>query len=83
MSNNLSHALRACIATGLLSLPLALPAHAADCSQQANQVLSQKDGQLLSAVATNANGQAVCQVTVLVQENGEDRPRKVTVNVPQ
>lgn len=56
---------------------------AVDCSGAANQVVSQTGGQLLSASAQTQGGQAVCVITVLVPGNGNDRPKKVTVSVPQ
>ncbi|MCY0094452.1 hypothetical protein OEG82_10505 [Hoeflea sp. J2-29] len=56
---------------------------AADCSGAAAQVVSQTGGQLLSASARNSGGQVVCEITVLVPGNGSDRPKKVTVQVPQ
>jgi len=56
---------------------------AADCSGAANQVVRQTGGQLLSASAKTSGGQTVCVITVLVPGNGYDRPKKVTVSVPQ
>ncbi|MEQ8480006.1 MAG: hypothetical protein RIC18_05045 [Hoeflea sp.] len=56
---------------------------AADCSGAAAQVVSQTGGQLLSAASRNQGGQTVCVITVLVPGNGSERPKKVTVSVPQ
>ncbi|WP_394690011.1 hypothetical protein [Hoeflea sp.] len=56
---------------------------AADCSRAASQVVGQTGGQLLSASAKTQGGQAVCVITVLVPGNGSERPKKVTVSVPQ
>ena len=56
---------------------------AADCSGAANTVVGQTGGQLLSASATTSGGQTVCVITVLVPGNGNERPKKVTVSVPQ
>ncbi|WP_435663286.1 hypothetical protein [Hoeflea sp.] len=56
---------------------------AADCSDAANRVVGQSGGQLLSASAQTQGGQAVCVITVLVPGNGNERPKKVTVSVPQ
>lgn len=56
---------------------------AADCSGAASQVVNQTGGQLLSASAQNNGGQVVCVITVLVPGNGNERPKKVTVSVPQ
>jgi hypothetical protein len=56
---------------------------AADCSGAANQVVGQTGGQLLSASAQTQGGQVVCVITVLVPGNGNERPKKVTVSVPQ
>lgn len=56
---------------------------AVDCSGAAAQVVSQTGGQLLSASAQNQGGQPVCVITVLVPSNGSDRPKKVTISVPQ
>jgi len=56
---------------------------AADCSGAANQVMRQTGGQLLSASAKTQGGQTVCVITVLVPGNGYERPKKVTVSVPQ
>jgi len=56
---------------------------AADCLRAADQVVGQSGGQLLSASAQTQGGQAVCVITVLVPGNGNDRPKKVTVSVPQ
>lgn len=54
-----------------------------DCSGAASQVVGQTGGQLLSASPQTQGGQAVCVITVLVPGNGNDRPKKVTVTVPQ
>lgn len=51
-----------------------------DCGSAATRVLEQTGGQLLSA-QPSTDGQT-CIVTVLVQGNGSERPRKVTVRVP-
>ena len=56
---------------------------AADCSRAASQVVGQTGGQLLSASAKGSGGQTVCEITVLVPGSGNDRPKKVTVRVPQ
>ncbi|MEM5473423.1 hypothetical protein WNZ14_16955 [Hoeflea sp. AS60] len=56
---------------------------AADCGGAASQVVGQTGGQLLSASAQTQGGQVVCVITVLVPGNGNDRPKKVTVSVPQ
>ena len=56
---------------------------AVDCSGAANQVVGQTGGQLLSASAKSSGGKTVCVITVLVPGNGNDRPKKVTVSVPQ
>jgi len=53
---------------------------AADCGAAASRVVSETGGQLLSA-QPSSDGQT-CVVTVLVQGNGNERPRKVTVRVP-
>ncbi|MGF0536748.1 hypothetical protein ACQQ2Q_02055 [Agrobacterium sp. ES01] len=66
-----------------LSVPAQLDGHvtyvAADCSAAASRVVAQTGGQLLSAKPSGGN----CVVTVLVPGNGNERPRKVTVKVPQ
>lgn len=54
-----------------------LPA-AGDCSAAAAQVVSETGGQLLSAQPSGDS----CVITVLVQGNGTERPRKVRVKVP-
>ncbi|WP_299870602.1 hypothetical protein [uncultured Hoeflea sp.] len=56
---------------------------AVDCSGAAAQVVSQTGGQLLSASAQSQGGQAVCVITVLVPGTGSERPKKVTISVPQ
>lgn len=56
---------------------------AADCSSSASQVVAQTGGQLLSATPTTQNGQAVCKVTVLVKSSSGQRPKKMSVTVPQ
>lgn len=56
---------------------------AADCSGAASQVVGQTGGQLLSASAQTQGGQTVCVITVLVPGSGNERPKKVTVSVPQ
>lgn len=53
---------------------------AGDCSSAATKVMRDTGGQLLSA-QPSSDGQT-CIVTVLVQGNGSERPRKVTVRVP-
>lgn len=53
---------------------------AGDCGSAASRVVRETGGQLLSA-QPSSDGQT-CVVTVLVQGNGRDRPRKVTVRVP-
>lgn len=68
-----------------LVLPLAALARAqvTDCASAASRVVSQTGGQLLSATPSNNGDQIVCVVTVLVQGDGNARPKKVTVSVPQ
>ena len=56
---------------------------ATDCSGAASQVVGQTGGQLLSASPQTQGGQTVCVITVLVPGNGYERPKKVTVTVPQ
>ena len=56
---------------------------AADCSGAASQVVGQTGGQLLSASPQTQGDQTVCVITVLVPGNGNERPKKVTVTVPQ
>ena len=56
---------------------------AANCSGAAAQVSRQTGGQLLSAKAKTSRGRTVCEITVLVPGKGYDRPKKVTVRVPQ
>ena len=56
---------------------------AADCSGAASQVVGQTGGQLLSASAKSDGGQTVCEITVLVPGSGNERPKKVTIRVPQ
>lgn len=51
-----------------------------DCGSAATRVVRETGGQLLSA-QPSADGQT-CVVTVLVQGDGKQRPRKVTVRVP-
>lgn len=53
---------------------------AGDCGSAASRVVRETGGQLLSA-QPSSDGQT-CIVTVLVQGNGSERPRKVTVRVP-
>ena len=53
---------------------------AADCGAAAARVVNETGGQLLSAQPAS-DGQT-CVVTVLVQGDGSERPRKVTVRVP-
>lgn len=56
---------------------------AVDCSGAATQIVAQTGGQLLSASAQTENGQVVCVITVLAPGNGTERPRKITISVPQ
>lgn len=56
---------------------------AGDCSAAAAEVVRQTNGQLLSAVYETLNGQPVCTITVLASGGGNERPKKVTVSVPQ
>ncbi|CAN7645049.1 hypothetical protein LJR030_001860 [Rhizobium sp. LjRoot30] len=49
-----------------------------DCSAAAAQVVAETGGQLLSAQPSGDS----CVITVLVQGNGSERPRKVRVKVP-
>ena len=80
----------AIIAAGLLALTALLPATApardyvilvaGDCGSAATRVMRETGGELLSA-QPSSDGQT-CIVTVLVQGNGSERPRKVTVRVP-
>ncbi|MBC7279855.1 MAG: hypothetical protein H5U12_00145 [Hoeflea sp.] len=56
---------------------------AVDCSGAASQVVGSTGGQLLSASAKTSGGQTVCEITVLVPGSGNERPKKVTVRVPQ
>jgi chemotaxis protein CheY-P-specific phosphatase CheC len=56
---------------------------AVDCSAAAAQVVSETGGQLLSASAQTQSGQTVCVITVLVPGSGDERPRKITISVPQ
>jgi hypothetical protein len=74
---------------GLAVLPGRAPARdyrdylvmvAGDCGSAATKVVRETGGQLLSA-QPSSDGQT-CIVTVLVQGNGSERPRKVTVRVP-
>jgi hypothetical protein len=51
-----------------------------DCSGAASQAVAQTGGELLSA-EPSPDGQPVCIVTVLVQENS-GRPKKVTMVIP-
>ncbi len=60
-----------------------LPATAADCMASAQTVISQTGGELLSATPQTKNGQAVCKVTVLVKSGSGQRPKKMSVTVPQ
>lgn len=55
----------------------------ADCAAAANRVVAQTGGQLLSAEPGKSGGQAVCTVTVLVPGSGSERPRKVSMTVPE
>lgn len=54
-----------------------------DCSGSAQQVVAQTGGELLSATPTTQNGQAVCKITVLVKSSSGQRPKKMSVAVPQ
>lgn len=56
---------------------------ATDCSASASQVVAQTGGELLSASPTTQNGQAVCKITVLVKSSSGQRPKKMSVTVPQ
>ncbi|PWW02226.1 hypothetical protein DFR52_102894 [Hoeflea marina] len=73
--------------SALLALLLALsplaahPALAGDCSGAASQVAAQTGGQVLSVSAKSQGGGTVCQVTVLIPGNGNERPKKKTVTV--
>lgn len=69
--------------TGSLSLPSDVQLVSADCNAAASRVVSQTGGQLLSVSASNKNGRTVCRITVLVPGDGNKRPRKMTVSVPQ
>lgn len=53
---------------------------AGDCGSAASRVVRETGGQLLSA-QPSSDGQT-CVVTVLVQGDGSQRPRKLTVRVP-
>jgi len=68
------------LASTLLS---ATPSLAADCSAPAQQVVAQTGGQLLSAVSGTKSGRKVCTITVLVKGNSYQRPKKMSVTVPQ
>lgn len=52
---------------------------AGDCGAAAEQVVAETGGRLLSAEPA-ADGRS-CKVTVLIQGNGGERPRKVTRTV--
>lgn len=56
---------------------------AADCSAATAQVVGQTGGQFLSASVKTENGQTICVITVLVQESGAERPKKITKDIPQ
>lgn len=62
--------------------PLVLSANV-DCAQSAQQVISQTGGELLSATPSIQNGQSVCKITVLVKSSSGQRPKKLSVTVPQ
>lgn len=62
--------------------PLALSINI-DCAQSAEQVIAQTGGELLSATPTIHNGQSVCKITVLVKSSSGQRPKKLSVTVPQ
>ncbi|PWE58194.1 hypothetical protein DEM27_03170 [Metarhizobium album] len=49
-----------------------------DCAAAVAQVVAETGGQLLSAQPSGDS----CVITVLVQGNGSERPRKVRVKVP-
>ncbi|MBN9028991.1 MAG: hypothetical protein BGO05_21290 [Rhizobiales bacterium 63-7] len=49
-----------------------------DCAAAAEQVVAETGGQLLSAQPSGDS----CVITVLIQGNGSERPRKVRVKVP-
>ncbi len=51
---------------------------AGDCAAAAEQVVAETGGQLLSAQPSGDS----CVITVLIQGNGNERPRKVRVKVP-
>jgi len=53
---------------------------AGDCRAAAAKAVSQTGGELLSA-QPSSDGES-CVITVLVQGNGNERPRKVTVRLP-
>jgi len=53
---------------------------AGDCRAAASKAVAQTGGELLSAYPAS-DGQS-CVITVLVQGNGSERPRKVTVKLP-
>jgi len=50
-----------------------------DCSAAAARAVAETGGQLLSVRASGG----VCVITVLVPGNGNERPRKVTIQVRQ
>lgn len=53
---------------------------AADCRAAARKAVSETGGELLSA-QPSSDGES-CVITVLVQGNAKERPRKVTVKLP-
>ncbi len=53
---------------------------AGDCRAAAARATAQTGGELLSA-EPSPDGQS-CVITVLVQGNGKERPRKMTVTLP-
>ncbi|MFA7415253.1 MAG: hypothetical protein WC048_12270 [Rhizobium sp.] len=83
----------ASLAAGMVASPV--PAHAGDinpaplvlvqnngqgdCSAAAARAVAETGGQLLSVRASGG----VCVITVLVPGNGNERPRKVTIQVRQ
>lgn len=53
------------------------------CSAAASQAAAQSGGQVLSVSVTQQGGRTICVVTVLVPGRDGDRPRRVTVSIPQ
>ena len=58
-------------------------AYANDCTASAQKVVTQTGGELLSASMAKQNGQSVCKITVLVKSSSGQRPKKMSVTVPQ